>query len=206
MTFLGTLREVVVVGADDLFWDYTAELHWRQDIEKSGLNVLTMGILQEVVNRYCPSTTRVFAQSTTFEPQRPSPDKPERVEVKIPDSLQIVTQFENGARGLYHLSGVERFGPGQQIHLYGSEGTIKLEFGPEEKMWTGRIGDKELTKIEMEPDRKGGWRVEEEFVNAIRGKEKVKFTDFDAGVKYMEFTEAVHKSATENVPVDLPLQ
>ena len=48
-----------------------------------------------------------------------------------------------------------------------------------------------------------GWRVEEEFVNAIRGKEKVTRTSFEEGVRYMEFTDAVTKSATTGQTVDV---
>lgn len=203
--FIGQLRELVVIGVDDLFWDYTKELHWRQDVKKSGLNTLTLGMLQEVVNRFCPETTEVFAQASIFEGTRPLPDAPKNVDIQVPDSIQVVTKLANNARGMYHLSGINLFGPGQQIHMYGTEGTIKLEFGAQDKMWSGRIGDSELKCVEVEGDRKGRWRVEEEFINAIRGNEKVKLTDFDSGVKYMEFTEAVHKSSAENAPVGLPL-
>ena len=45
--FIGELREVVVIGADDQFHDYTKFLHWRQDAAISGVNVLTLGILHE---------------------------------------------------------------------------------------------------------------------------------------------------------------
>ena len=45
--------------------------------------------------------------------------------------------------------------------------------------------------VEPDPDLVDGWRVEEEFVNAIRGLEPVRLTDFDTGVRYMEWTDAV---------------
>ena len=51
----------------------------------------------------------------------------------------------------------------------------------------------------------GGWRVEEEFISAIRGQEEITHTDFRMGVKYMEFTEAVHRSRRSGAAVDLPL-
>jgi predicted dehydrogenase len=54
-------------------------------------------------------------------------------------------------------------------------------------------------------DKQGKWRVEEEFVNAIRGQEKITHTSFDDGVKYMEFTEAVTRSAQTGQAVSLPL-
>jgi len=50
-----------------------------------------------------------------------------------------------------------------------------------------------------------GWRVEEEFISAIRGHEKIKFTTFEDGVKYMEFTDSVATSSMTGQAVDLPL-
>lgn len=201
--FLGTLREVVVLGADDMFWDYSKLLHWRQDNEISGLNVLALGIIHETLCRFIPAPTRVFAQSSIHEPLRPHPEQTGQAPVTVPDNVQIVTHLPDGARGIYHISGSVLFGPGKQIHLYGSRGTIKYLMAPEEQIWTGRAGDSALRLIDLPAAERGGWRVEAEFVGAIRGQEKVQFTDFPTGVKYMAFTEAVAKSAATGVPVEL---
>lgn len=204
--YLGDLREVVVIGADDTFWDYSQLLHWRQDAELSGLNVLTLGILHETVSRWVPHTTRVFAQTKIFETQRPSPTTQGLVEVSVPDSVQVLTQLEGGARGMYHFSGITQFGPGKQIHLYGGRGTLKYLISPQEQLLCGRAGDSDLRTIEIPAEKRGAWRVEAEFVGAIRGEEKVKLNDFATGVRYMEFTEAVARSAALNLPVELPLK
>ncbi|HET6425466.1 MAG TPA: gfo/Idh/MocA family oxidoreductase, partial [Planctomycetaceae bacterium] len=98
------------------------------------------------------------------------------------------------------------FGPGKQIHLYGTSGTIKIVFrADDEQLWIGRFGDAELRRLEVPLDRRGQWRVEEEFVGAIRGEEPVKLNTFEIGVAGMEFTEAVSRSASTNQVVDLPL-
>jgi predicted dehydrogenase len=203
--FLGEIREVVVIGATDLFWKTDQPLHWRQDTEKSGLNVLSLGILHETVLRWTPPPRRVFAQAATFEPTRPAADGDGKQPVTVPDSLQVLTELENGGRGLYHMSGVCLFGPGNQIHIYGSAGTIKYQSTPIERLLTGRAGDKQLLEFEVPKEERGGWRVEAEFIGAIRGEEKIRLTDFATGVKYMEFTEAVARSAEANAPVPLPL-
>ncbi|QDT91372.1 Gfo/Idh/MocA family protein [Gimesia algae] len=203
--YLGSLREVIVLGADDSFWDYSKKLHWRQDKEISGNNVLTMGILHETLSRWVPPVERVFAQSSIFEPQRPSTKRPGNADVTIPDSLQIVTRLQGGANAMYHLSGSILFGPGLQIHLYGSHGTIKVHFTPEEKIFVGHMGETELKEIQVPQADQGGWRVEAEFIGAIRGEEIVHHTDFASGVKYMEFTEAVALSCEKNQPMALPL-
>ena len=53
--------------------------------------------------------------------------------------------------------------------------------------------------------RQGYWRVEEEFIGAIRGQEHVVHTTFSDGVKYMEYTEAVSRSIQEQKTINLPL-
>ena len=138
---------------------------------------------------------RLGAEGHFREPGAPSADGNGSVPVTVPDSVQVVTELENGGRGLYHLSGVCLFGPGHQIHLYGSEGTIKYEISPIERLLTARAGDSQLLEFEVPQEKRGGWRVEAEFIGAIRGNEKVRFTDFATGMKYMEFTEAVAQHA-----------
>src|SRR5262249_36102968 len=131
---------------------------------------------------------------------------PGLVETSVPDSVQILTQLEGGARGMYHFSGITLFGPGKQIHLYGSRGTIKYLISPQEQLWIARAGDDALRPVDIPPAQRGACRVEAEFVGAIRGEEKVRLNDFATGARYMEFTEAVARSAALNLPVDLPLK
>jgi predicted dehydrogenase len=203
--FIGELREVVVLGADDQFHDYSKFLHWRQDADISGFNVLTLGILHETLIRWVPQPTRVFAQSHIFEPVRPNPAGAGNRNVTVPDSVQILTQFPNGARGVYQFSGIDLHGPGKQIHLYGSSGTVKIKFGEQERIFIGRVGDAQLRELVIPESKMGGWRVEAEFIGAIRGEEPVMRTDFATGLQYMEFTEAVARSAESGLPVNLPM-
>ena len=204
--FIGELRELVVLGADDQFYDYSKFLHWRQDAEISGFNVLTLGILHETALRWVPQPTRVFAQTQTFEPSRANPHGSGNRQVTVPDSVQVLTQMTNGARGVYHFSGIDLHGPGKQIHLYGSSGTVKVTFGSQERVFIGRVGDAQIRELVIPTDKLGGWRVEAEFIGAIWGEEPVLRTDFPSGVQYMEFTEAVARSAASGLPVDLPLR
>ncbi len=203
--FIGDLRELVVIGAADAFWDYTKPLHWRQDAEISGYNTLTLGIMHETAMRWTPETTRVFAQGTTFEPTRPSTVGTDTLDVTVPDSLQALTELAGGARGIYHFSGIDLLGPGHQIHLYGSRGTIKAKFNDGEQIFIGRAESDELKLLTVPEEKLGGWRVEQEFIGAIRGTESVRYTDFETGLRYMQFTEAVHRSIQSAAPVNLPL-
>ena len=81
--------------------------------------------------------------------------------------------------------------------LSGTDGSLGLE--------AGRRGQKKLTRVTVKKSKLGGWRVEEEFINAIRGKERVTHTDFATGLKYMEWTDAVTKALRTRRTVHLPL-
>mgnify|MGYP002622528317 FL=1 len=199
---LGDLRELVVLGVTDAFRDDSQPVHWRQDSSISGRNVLTLGILHETVLRWLPQPESVMAQSAIHS-QRSAATDAAAQRADIPDVLHVLTRLPGGAQGIYHLSGVAMFGPPFQIHMYGSRGTIRVDFGETERVWLGRAGDTELTELEIPSKEQGGWRVEEEFVQAIRGHEQVQFTDFATGVRYMEFTEAVMQSAETGTPVDV---
>ncbi len=208
--FLGDLREFVVLGGTSQFYDYSQTLHWRQDAQISGLNSLALGMLHETWLRWFPQPRCVVAQTHIFERQRPAPQGTGMASATVPDSVQVLSQLESGARGVYHLSGIQLFGPGFQMHFYGSSGTMKIVFGEDregnscDQVQIGRIGDPQLQDYPLSDSVRGTWRVEEEFIAAIRGEEPVRLTDFAAGVRYMEFTQAVLRSAEHNQPVILP--
>jgi predicted dehydrogenase len=202
--FLGQLREVVVLGINNAVADPVLPLHWRQSAEFSGLNMLALGILHETLVRWIPDPTRVVAQTQVFIPTRHDPATGRAERVGTPDSVQILTEIPGDARGIYHLSGAVHHGPGMQIHLYGSDGTLRYSFDSEDRVSVGRRDEPSLHELEIPQEKAGGWRVEEEFINAIRGLEPVQFTDFASGVRYMEFTEAVANSAASGRAVELP--
>jgi predicted dehydrogenase len=203
--YIGQLREVVVLGADDSLADPDRPIHWRQVAQLSGVNMLALGILHETLVRWVPDPVQVQAQISVFTPHRRDPQSGATVSVGTPDSVHVLTRLPGGACGVYHLSGAIHHGPGFQIHLYGSEGTLKYLLSPEDRLLGGRRGDGKLVEIEIPEQEAGRWRVEEEFIAAIRGEEEVKFTDFATGLRYMEFTEAVARSAQNGVAVELPL-
>lgn len=201
--YIGDLREVLVLSCTQQFHDYSAVLHWRQSSQTSGQNVLTLGIIHETVSRWISQPTQVFAQTSIFEPTRPNPHGPGNLPVDVPDSVQVLTQYAGNARGTYMVSGMQLFGAGHQVHLYGSAGTLQLHLGAKERLLAGRFGDSQLTELAIPPERQSGWRCEAEFIAAIRGEEPVTRTTFADGIQYMQFTAAVHQSNTSHQPKPL---
>jgi predicted dehydrogenase len=208
--YLGELREVSVVGRNGALADPAAPLSWRQDGDLSGFNMLTLGILHETLLRWAPPPTRVLAQVHAFIPSRIDPESGARRPVGTPDSVQVLTTLPGGARATYQLSGVTPFGPELAVRLYGSEGVLHYDLSAERLTGASRTrgaapGGGALEEVPLPDDPARGWRVEADFVESVRQGKPVRLTDFATGVLYMEFTEAVARSARLGLPVDLPL-
>ncbi|MCH2211935.1 MAG: Gfo/Idh/MocA family oxidoreductase [Fuerstiella sp.] len=202
--YVGELREVVVLGCNNSLMDPTTPLHWRQSKELSGLNMLAMGILHETLVRWVPDPVRVLAQTQIYTSKRTDASTGDSVDVSTPDSVHVLTELPGGARGIYHLSGAMHHAPPMQIRIFGSEGTLHCVCNPDDQLLGARAGDSELREISVPAEKQGSWRVEEEFIDAIRGNGVIEFTDFATGVRYMEFTEAVARSAEVGQAVQLP--
>jgi predicted dehydrogenase len=57
--------------------------------------------------------------------------------------------------------------------------------------------------VEIPAEQRHGWRVEEDFVAAIREGTPVKLTDFATGVRYMRLTDAVWRSWSQGLRIAL---
>jgi predicted dehydrogenase len=189
------------------FLNRDAPMHWRMDREFSGLNIMSMGIWYECLSRWVGPATAVTARTRLAVPYRFDRATGERRAVTVPDHVEVLADLANGAIARMHWSSVAGFMPGPEVWLYGSEGTLRLEQrGRDDLVLSGaRRGDKALAPIEVPADKTYRWRVEEEFVGAIRGKEPVRRTSFAEALDYMEFSEAVHISNREGRRVYLPL-
>ncbi len=191
----GYLGEVLAieVRAGGTFIDRESPLHWRQDFDLSGFNTMTLGIWYEAVMRWAGEAKRVTAMGKTYVPMRKDASGYLRA-VRVPDHLEVVAEMVCGAVAHFQISAVTGLTGGPEIWLFGSEGTLRFA---DNRLFGGRRGDSALAEIAIPPEDEGRWRVEEEFINAIRGLEKIKLTTFEEGVKYMEFTEAVIRSMAE---------
>jgi predicted dehydrogenase len=184
-----------------------APLHWRMNRDYSGMNIMSMGIWYECISRWVGPAKAVMARTRVAVPYRVDEERGERRAVEVPDHVEVLADLANSAIARLHWSSVAGFMPGPEVWLYGSEGTLRFEMRGRDSVLLsgGRRGDKEMTPIAIPEDKTYRWRVEEEFINAIRGHEQVRRTSFLDAVNYMDFTEAVHISSREGRRVYLPL-
>jgi predicted dehydrogenase len=201
----GYLGDLLAVEVQDraAFIDKETPFSWRQDDRLSGMNTMMLGIWYEAVMRWIGEAVRVVAMGTVFEKLRPLEGAATRRQaVLIPDHLVVLAEMACGAPAHFCSTRVAGHAGPSGCRLYGSEGTLCFEEG---KLRGGRRDDPGLAAIEIPEDEAGYWRVEEEFINAIRGIEPVRLTTFEDGLRYMEFTEAVFRSRQTGRAVALPL-
>ena len=120
------------------------------------------------------------------------------VQVTIPEHLDVIAEMEmDGAQAHFQFSAVTGLSPSMKLCLYGTEDTIHVDVA-DNTLRAGKQGEEGLQKIEIPqaplPALPNGWRVEHEFITAIRGTEAISNTTFETGLRYMEFTEAVTRS------------
>ena len=192
----------IEVRAGGAFLDTETPLQWRQDFDLSGLNIMSMGIWYEALMRWVGEATRISAMGKTFVKMRPDDDDVMH-SVRIPEHIDIIGELACGAQLHMQISAVTGLAGVPEVFIFGSLGTLRFSGN---KLYGGQKEDEALNEIDIPADEEGGWRVEQEFINAIRGEETITHTDFDTGVKYMEFTEAVTRSMSSGNTISLPLQ
>ena len=174
--YLGRPHHVRLQSLNSNFLDPEAPAHWRQRIEISGLNVLTLGIYVEVLHRWFGEITGVFARGKILQPLR------QGYEVIVPDVLTVLCTFANGAEGVLEFSGVDPHGSGDRLEIYGNRGTMTYDFGSE-LIQAGQVGEDALHTMEIPPELAGEWRVEEDFIAAVKSKGRMRpHPDFEDGV------------------------
>ncbi len=199
--YVGDVLAVEIQANQGQFVDAQQPLHWRQDAALSGLNAMTMGIWYEALMRWLGPACRVMAMTKIAVPRRKDAAGAWQ-EVRVPDHIEILAALGGGASVHMRFSTVTALAPPSEVWIFGTEGTLRVE-SDARRLSGGRRGAKALSEIPIPAERRIGWRVEEEFVNAIRGRERVSRTTFEDGVRYMEFTEAVSKSAAGGQAVEV---
>jgi predicted dehydrogenase len=187
---------------DPTFADFNAELDWRHNAEFSGFNMMDVGGTYESVMRWLGPGNRVSAITKVQVPRRRDAQGNWQA-ATLPDYADVLYELGNGAP--VHMKFAETTGlsTGDHLWIYGVDGTIHVN--RDKQIFVGRRGDRELKELPNPADQQYKHRAEEEFVNAIRGLEQVKLNTFYIGVQYMDFTEAVHRSAATGKVIELPL-
>jgi predicted dehydrogenase len=200
---IGTLLSIDMRITDKRFIEPLGPLTWRQDRALSGYNALTMGMYYESLMRWVGPASKVMAMTEVFVPQRRDPQGLLQ-SVSVPDHIDTIAKLVCGAQAHLQFSAVTGMARGSEVWIYGTSGTLVIDLVAN-LIWLGSPTSESYDSIEIPLEEQGSWRVEEEFVEAIRGEIPVTKTSFADGVRYMEFTEAVARSSQTEEAISLPL-
>lgn len=191
---LGALRSVEITHRTAAFLDPRTPVTFRHRQDRSGINLLSLGICLESVQRWLPQeqVAVVSAQGCIFVAERPDPETGAAVTVDLPDVLQVLGRWESGALLNIRLSSVEPGRPIGTLRLVGERGVLHLDF-LQNVLKYGAEG-RPLEVIEVPEGRRRGWRVEADFVASIREGLPVTLTDAASGLRYMAVTDACFRS------------
>lgn len=193
---VGALRTVRV------FWsnvsEQGAEGRWRHDPELSGNNVMYLAAVYEAIARWIGHAVAVQAMTHVFDPVRSGPGWNARG-VTVPDHVAVLAEFAGSVFLTLEMSAHARFEANGAL-LFGDRGTLRVNFSAQ-RLEIATDASPPWRPVEIPQHEQGSWRVEEEFIAAIRGEGVVTLTDFPSGVRYMAFADAVAESAKRGVRI-----
>ena len=191
----GAIGDVIAVDLRVSTGDYPnadLPLHWRHSRDFSGNNIMALGIWYEQMARWVGQASSAFAVGQVVVKHRKD-ESGARVPITIPDHVDVTGQLQQGGQYRLLLSSVLGHAPGRtEAWIFGDKGTLAFitPNNGEPYLQLGKKGGA-MGALAVDPAKLGAWRVEEEFVNAVRGREAVTHTDFVTAIKYMEWTDAV---------------
>ncbi|HIC55244.1 MAG TPA: Gfo/Idh/MocA family oxidoreductase [Gemmatimonadetes bacterium] len=200
--FLGEILSVELQRLQTRFPTVDGDLDWRHDVAFSGYNTLNIGASYEAMMRWLGRSNRVMAMSKVHVPYRRN-GSGDLTSVGVADHVDILFELAGGAQVHMRASETTGLSTGNHTWIYGSEGTIHVD--RRQNVFAGRRGDSELAQVPNPREAQAYYRVEEEFINAIRGIERITMAPFETGVHYMEWTEAVYRSSQTGQAEYLPL-
>jgi predicted dehydrogenase len=96
------------------------------------------------------------------------------------------------------FSGIAALAPVNRLEVFGKRGTFTYDFDSD-AIHAGLAGDRALHAVELPPELEGEWRVEDDFIAAVKSRSRARpHPDFEDGVRYMRVVQAVADSRARN--------
>ena len=200
--YVGNVRQVFCYRMIPDYTDVSLPMGRRQDPDIYGeLNCLYLGYCWDVLQDWFGEPERVFAQYSSFTPQRLSAPGGAMITVGTPEAVTAIAEMRSGAHITSIQTGVAHFG-NDRIEIYGDEGTLVC--GPSGINLTGaRKGGDALITIDVPDDYRDEWSVENDFVRMVRGEIDEMFLSFEDGLKNMAYLDGCYRSARDGRWVEL---
>ncbi len=194
--FLGFVREIRVIHTQGEYTHPESDTYWRLDERVSGKNMLSLGIIHEMILRWLPIQLEwVMADAMYYTTERKDIRTGLNVLTSLPESLSVLGRLQWGGRLVYEISNVVHGSPVFEVKICGEQGSLHIDLLKGTILKCGSEKDWKVEEVVIIPESsKRGWKVESDFIDSILHKKPVQLTNFEDGVRYMEFTEKVWQS------------
>jgi len=198
---LGQVREVQLVSRNGS--NLGEQITWRERVAFSGLHALQVGIWAETLNAWVGEYATLSATTATPIGTKKDEDGSDYA-IAIPQVVNVHGTLANGAAISEHHSGVALHDHANHVTITGSKATIRVD-----AMSSIRFAEagEELDFIDVPEQQQRDWRVERDFIDAVRaagrGEDWSVDPDFTDGLRYMRKVQAIHASATTGEAVDV---
>lgn len=185
---LGRLLHMGFQGNCGVSVDPAAPPHWSQLDEWTGVNFLNATLIADTLFRWVGPPARLRAQTRVFTEVRA-----DRL-IQVPDHAMVFAEWENGMVGHLSWSGVSHGPERNRFEIHGENASLIYDFDTEQ-IWLCQRGRPKFQKIEVPAEFISEWRVEEQFVRAVRGQGAKPRPDFLDGARCLALAEAIHASS-----------
>ena len=181
---IGTPFHAMLHSFNAAWLDASQPAHWRQRMDISGIQILTLGIYIEVLQRWLGHIVEVEARGSVVIPER------QGITVDVPDFVNVLARFRSGLEATLMFSGVAAHAPTDKLWIFGRAGTLSNDFNTDE-ITLGKPGaTAEIIPVPTEMQRE--WTVERDFIQAVRDPAAPRPSpDFTEGVCYMRVVDGV---------------
>lgn len=185
---LGPLRQLAFQGARNTSADLSAPPHWSQLIEMTGINFLNVTLIADTLFRWVGAPVKLKAQTRVFTEVR------EGRLIEVPDYAVVFAEWGSGLAGHLSWSGVAHGTERNRFELHGERASLIYDFDTD-GVWLCQGAHGRFQKIEVPAEFTAEWRVEEAFINAVRGEGPRPRPDFLDGARALALAESIHESA-----------
>ncbi len=171
----------------------TGRDQWRRERRHSGNNVMTLGILYEMVARWLGHATTVSATLRNFAPIQADADGTP-VPADVPDVAVVTAAFPGDVPVVFEIAGYGRPDPVNGATLVGTGGTLRVDM-PASRLEIARTGSAGFEDVvDSRAPSAGPGMSRPTSWPPIRDGTPVRLTSFATGVRYMAFTDAAHEA------------
>lgn len=214
---IGEVRHVNIINISSTWGDPASRPagDWWSLAEMGGGRLGANGSHQIDLLRYWMGEIgAISGQVATMVPNRVDKTTDTNWVATADDQTSFIAEMANGALASVFLSGVARHNIGNQVHIFGSEGTIKLA-DADEKLWVARAGEDYADRSETDPNAtlpgigKGIWNVSvvammQEIMASIREQRPLQTgATFQDGLATQVAMDAVRQSSVERRWIDV---